>query len=125
MMSNAASRIDDIERRPIMVIEGSPYREIIVDRDWIKDPHVFRLSADIVDVSLEREFGRVHADHHQSFILVFLSPGADIRKRAQPIDTRVRPDVDEDNLPTQSGRRQWLRVEPPGREAERRQLTCL
>src|SRR5262245_14550586 len=115
MMSDTPPRIDDIECRPIMVIESSPYSKIIVNRDRIVDLHLFCGSTDIVDVSLERELRRVHADHYQSLILIFLGPGANIGKRAQPIDTCVRPEVDEDDFSTQAGSRQRRRVEPPGR----------
>ena len=66
--------------------------------------------------------GVVHADHDQSLMLVFLGPRADIGQRAQPIDAGVGPGIDEQTLPRSAGRRQWLRIEPSGRAAERRQF---
>ena len=122
-MSNTPLRIDEIEGRPVLVLERAPYRVVVVDRDRIIDPHGLRGSSNIIDVSLECELRRVHADHHQSLILVFLGPRADIGKRAQPVDAGIGPEVDEDDLAAQAGRRQRLRVEPPGRAAKRRQLT--
>src|SRR5712691_2336466 len=82
MMSNMPLRIDEIEGRPILVVESTPYRMVAIDRDRIIDPHVLRGPANVIDVFLEFELRRVYADHHQSSILVFLGPRADIGKRA-------------------------------------------
>ena len=82
MMANMPLRIDEIERRPILVLESTPYRIVVIDRDRIVDLHVLRGSANVIDVFLEFELRRVHADHHQSLILVFLGPRADIGKLA-------------------------------------------
>src|SRR5437763_11598440 len=80
MMSNLSPRIDEIEGGPVLVLERTPYRMVAIDRDRIIDSHVLRGPANVLDVLLERELGRVHADHHESRILVFLGPRADIRK---------------------------------------------
>src|SRR5437870_9366143 len=74
MMANAPLRIDEIEGRPIFVVESTPYRIIAIDRDWIVDPHVLRCPANVIDVFLECELRRVHTDHHQTLLLVFLGP---------------------------------------------------
>ena len=95
---------------------------VVIDRDRIVDPHVLHGPADVVEVFLERELRRVHADHHQSLILVLLGPRADVGKRAQPVDAGVGPELDQDDLSPQAGRRQRRRVEPRGRAAERGQL---
>ena len=50
-----------------------------------------------------RELRRVHADHHQSLVLVLLGPGADIGQRAQPVDAGVGPEIDEHDLAAQAG----------------------
>src|SRR5882672_9700700 len=84
MMSNMPLRIDEIEGRPILVPESTPYRMVAIDRDRIIDPHVLRGSANVIDVSLELELRRMHADHHQPLIPVFLGPRADIGKCAYP-----------------------------------------
>src|SRR5882724_2804877 len=62
MMSNTLLRIDEIEGRPICVLEGTPYRTVAIDRDRIIDPHVLRGSANVIDVFLEFELRRVHTD---------------------------------------------------------------
>src|SRR6266536_1014693 len=80
MMSNVPLRVDEVEGRPIVVVESMPYRMVVVDRDRIIDSHVLRGSANVTDVLLKCELRRVHADHYQSVILVFLGPRADIGK---------------------------------------------
>ena len=95
-------RIDEIEGRPIVVLECTPDRIVVIDRDRIGDPHVLGGSAHVLEVVLKGELRRVHADHHQSVILVFLGRGADIGKCAQPIDAGVGPEVDEDDFPRRS-----------------------
>ena len=55
---------------------------VVVDRDRAIDPHLPHGPADVIDVSLERELGCVHADYHQSLAAVFPGPGADIGKLA-------------------------------------------
>ena len=122
MMPDAPLRIDDVERRPIVIVERPPHRKIIVDGDGIIDFHLLRGLTDVVDVSLKHELGRVHADNDQSLVLVSLGPRAHMRKCAEPIDTGVSPEVDENDLPAQVRRRQRPRVEPPGRAGEGRCL---
>src|SRR5260370_32212093 len=78
MMSNTPLRIDEIEGRPILIVESAPYRMVAIDRESIIDPHLLRGSANVIDVFLKCELMRVHADHHQSLVLVFLVPRADI-----------------------------------------------
>ncbi len=80
MMSNTPLRIDEIEGRPIVVRESPPDRIVVIDRDRILDPHVLRGPANVLDVVLKCELRRVHADHDQSVIPVFLGPRAHIGK---------------------------------------------
>src|SRR4029453_9926535 len=53
MMANAPLRIDKIEGRPIFVLESTPYRIVIIDRDRVIDLHVLRGSANVIDAFLE------------------------------------------------------------------------
>jgi hypothetical protein len=39
----------------------------------------------------------VDADDHESLVAVLLVPGADVAERAEPVDARVRPEVDQDD----------------------------
>ena len=90
-----------IERRPVLVVEGSPDGMVTVDRDWIVDPQVFDGLAHIGQIFLKREFRRVDADHYQALIAIFLVPHADIGERSQPVDAGVGSELDEDDLSAQ------------------------
>jgi len=63
-----------------VVPEGTPYRVVVVNRDWVTDPHVLHGTTDVIGVFLERELGCMDSDHHQPLVRVFTGPGADIRK---------------------------------------------
>jgi len=91
MMSNLPLRIDEIEGRPIVIVERTPDHIVAIDRDWIINPHVLRRAANIIEVSFEFELRRVYADHYQPVIPVFLGPGAHIGQCTQPIDTSESP----------------------------------
>ena len=115
-------RIDEIERRPGLVPECAPNGVVVVDRDRVVDLHVLHGPANVGDVLFEFELRRMDADHHQSLVLVFLGPGADIRKLAPPVDAGVGPEVDQDDLAAQRLRRQRRRIQPFVRALERCQL---
>src|SRR5262245_25660403 len=101
MMPNTSLRIDEIQCRPSLVPESAPYDVVIIDRDRVINVHVFDRSAHIVQILLKSELRRVDSDHHQSLILVFLRPRAHVRKRAQPVDAGVSPEIDEDDFSTE------------------------
>src|SRR5262249_49627545 len=98
MMADATLNVDEIVRRPILVVEGPPDRIVVVDGDVIADLEVDDRLLHVVDALLEGEFGRVHADHDQALILVLLGPGADVGKRPQTVDAGVGPEIDQDDL---------------------------
>src|SRR5262245_3043958 len=104
-MANATLCIDEIKRWPILVLEGAPYGMVVIGRDGVTDLHVLHGPTHVVQVLFEFELWRVDADHHQSLIPVFLRPGANISKRAPPVDAGVGPEVDQNNLSAQSRRR--------------------
>ena len=122
MMPDAPLRVGEVQGGPVVVGEGTPDRVVVVDRDRVVDPHVAHGAADIAEVVLEAELGGVHPDHDQPVIGVFPGPGPEVGKLAEPVDAGVGPEVDQDDLPVQVGRRQRRRVEPPGRAVERRQF---
>src|SRR5262249_43022352 len=109
---DAALRIDEIQRGPILVAETAPYDVLAVDRDRIVDAHVLHGPADVARVLFERELRRVDADHHQALIAIFLVPGADVGHGAAPVDAGVSPEIDEHDLPAQGLRGQGRRIEP-------------
>jgi hypothetical protein len=123
MVPELPLRVDEVEGRPVSVAEGIPDRVVVVDRDRIVDPQVSGGSAEVVEVVLDVELGRMDADHHQAVVLVPLGPGAEVGKLAEPVDAGVGPEVDQNGVAIQVGRCQWRRVEPAAGAEERRQLT--
>src|SRR4030095_15222242 len=104
MVSNSSSRIDEIERRPIMVVEGSPDRILAVDGHGIPDSLFADRAANVDDILLETELPRVHTDHDEPLIGVLRCPRAHVWKRASPIDARVRPELHEHYFAAKIGR---------------------
>src|SRR5215467_3684872 len=102
VMAQSPLGVDKIESWPILVLECAPYREIIVDRDRIRQSHVLHGTANVIDIPLEWELGGVHPNHDQSEILVLLRPSANVWSCAQPVDAGIGPDIDEDDFSTQA-----------------------
>src|SRR5262245_21365725 len=100
VLTNASPDVDEIESRPVLVVEGAPDCVVVVDRDWVLDSHLPHGTTDVVDVLLESELRCVHPDHDEAFV-VLLRPCANIRQGAQPIDAGIGPEVDEHDLPGQ------------------------
>src|SRR5262245_15884307 len=98
MMANPPLPIDEIEGRPIVVVERTPDGVIVIDRNWILDLHGLHGAANVLDVVLEGKLRRMHADHHHSVLPVFLGPRTDIGQGAYPIDAGIGAEVDEDDL---------------------------
>src|SRR2546427_12333339 len=107
MVANATLGVDEVERWPVIVGERTPYGVVAVDGDRVLDPHFLCGAPDVVEVLLKLELRRVRTDHDQPLILVPLGPGADIRKRPQPVDARVGPELHQDDAPTQTVWREW------------------
>src|SRR5437867_2632206 len=103
-------RVVDVHGRPVVVVEGAPHRVVGVEGDRIVDALDLRGPADVVGLALERELRRVDADNDQALIRVLVVPRADITERAQPVDARIRPEVDEHDLPAQALRGERLGV---------------
>src|SRR5690349_1911719 len=49
VIANASSRIDEIQRRPILIIERAPYGVVVVDSDWVLDSHLAHRAAHVLD----------------------------------------------------------------------------
>src|SRR5918994_1181454 len=65
LVADDAVRVDEVERRPVAVVEGAPDFEVVVDRDRVVDPPLRRRLPNTVDVVLERELRRVDSDDDQ------------------------------------------------------------
>src|SRR5215813_2460138 len=98
-MPDASLRVGEVESGPVMVVEGTPYRVVVIGRNRVTDPHVLHGAADVIGVSLECELGCVDADHDQALARVLPGPGADVGKLAQPVDAGIRPEADQDDVP--------------------------
>src|SRR5690348_16807469 len=55
VMPDPPLRVPEVESRPEVVVEGTPYLVVAVDRDGVVNPHVLHGAADVVGVVLERE----------------------------------------------------------------------
>src|SRR5215468_10277239 len=91
MMPDTTLRIDEIERRPILVAERAPYDVVVVDGDRVVDTQVFNGPAHVHAAFFKRELRGVDADDHQSLIFVFLGPCANVGKRAQIARMQRKP----------------------------------
>jgi hypothetical protein len=103
MLTNASPRVDEIERRPVVVVEGAPDCVVAVERDRVLDAHLSRSPTDVLDIALESKLRRMDADHDQP-LPILLRPGAHIRQRAQPVDARVGPELDQHDFAAQGVR---------------------
>src|SRR4051794_31571504 len=114
--------VDEVERRPVVVVECAPDLVVVVQRDRIVDPALLRRLPHALHVVLERELRRVDSDDDQPVIAIGARPRAYVRLRAQPVDAGERPEVDEHDAAAQIRRAQRAGVEPRARPAERRHV---
>jgi hypothetical protein len=101
VVPDPALRIGEVRGRPVPVGESGPDRVGGVECDRVLDPQRRRGLANVVGIPLEWELRRVDADDDQPVVAVLLAPCAKVAERAEPVDARVRPEVDEHDLPAQ------------------------
>src|SRR5207249_5448069 len=119
VMPDLTLRVDEVEGGPVVVGEGTPDGEVVVDRDRIVDLSRLYRPAHVVEIVLELELWRVDADYDQPMIQVPLSPSSEVRLRAEPVDAGVGPELHDHDVPSEGSRRQRRRVEPRGGAVER------
>jgi hypothetical protein len=100
--------VDEVERRPVVVIERAPDLVVVVDRDRIVDLSRLDRLTDAVDLVLESELRRMDPDNHESVVSVRPRPRADVRLLAKPVDACQGPEVHEDDVTPQLGGTEWL-----------------
>ncbi len=122
MVADAPLDIDEVMRRPKLVVERLPDGQVVVLRHRIGDAQVGDCPADIGLGFFEGEFRRVHADHHQPVILVLFRPGFDIGQGAQTVDAGIGPEIHQHHLAPQLFARQWRRIQPLRRAGQFGQL---
>ena len=65
-VADAAAAVDQVVRRPVLVLVRVPGREVVVERDRIVDAEPLDCGAHVAEAVLERELRRVHAEDHQA-----------------------------------------------------------
>ena len=123
VVPDPALRVCEVDGRPVPVGEGAPDPVVAVEGDRVLDPHGLRGLADVFGLALERKLRRVDADDDQASIAVLLRPGANVGQRAEPVDAGVRPEIDENDPPTQLRRSERRGIQPAGRPVEAREVT--
>src|SRR3954467_5652495 len=114
--------VDEVERRPVVVVECAPDLVVVVQRDRVVDLALVRRLPHTLDVALERELRRVDSDDDQPVVAIGVRPRPDVWLRAQPVDAGERPEVDEHDAAAQIGRAERVGVEPLRGPAERRHV---
>ncbi len=104
--------VDQVVGRPIVVVKGAPQLAVVVDGDRIGDAEIPDGLFDIGLVALKGEFRGVDADDNQALIAIGLVPGLHIGQRAQTVDARIGPEIDQHDLATQALWREWPRIDP-------------
>jgi hypothetical protein len=82
VVADDAVGVDEVQRRPVVVVEGAPNCVVVVDRDRVVDPSLGGRLPDAADLMLERELWGVDADDDHPVVSVGLRPGADVRLSA-------------------------------------------
>jgi hypothetical protein len=114
MMADAAIGADEIDRRPGLIVERPPDREVIVDHDGVADAERDRCFQHIAGIPLEGEFRCVHADHHKSALTNHLVHDASRDAITTGPDGRV----------TATASKNHRGVSPRGQRPRHRRLAC-
>src|SRR5882724_1830512 len=102
MSPDSALCVDDIMGRPVLIVEPPPDRIVAVERDRVGDAQVMHGLTYIAEVLFEGKLGRMNANYHESVLLVLLVPAAHVGQRAQAVDARVGPEVDQHDFAAQA-----------------------
>ena len=63
--ANAPRGIDEVMRRPVLVVESLPDRVVVVERHRVAHAEVSDGPAHVAEVLFKGEFRRMHADDHE------------------------------------------------------------
>lgn len=99
--SNATALVNQIHRWPCPGIVPFPIREIIVERNRIRNIEATDSLPDIRRFMLIIEFGRVYSDNDKTAAGVSIVPLPQTRQFVSTIDSAERPKLDQHNLAAQ------------------------
>ena len=79
VISNASLAIDEIVRRPVFIVEGSPDRVVAIDRNGVDDLQIANRFFHIGALFFEGEFRRMHANNDQTRVFILRCPSLHVR----------------------------------------------
>jgi hypothetical protein len=120
-VADPAVAVDEVDGGPVPVRQRLPDGEVVVEDDRVVDAQLADGAAHVLEVVLEPELRAMHSDDDEPAVAVSLGPSADVRQGPQPVDARVRPDVDEDDAPAQLLGPERFGVQPDARTVECRE----
>lgn len=85
-------------RWPVTICIGIPGRKIIIECYWVFDACFLRCFSDIIFYFFKRKFWSMNADDDEPIIGIFLVPCIEVWLSTDTVDTRVCPEIYEDNL---------------------------
>ncbi len=112
VIPNSPFRIDEILRRPVLVVERLPNPVLAVDGDRKTNLQIAHGVFYVHRFVLERELRRVHADHNQAGIFIFCRPTLHVGQRSKRVDAGVSPEINKHNLSAKRLAVQGSGVEP-------------
>jgi hypothetical protein len=104
--------VDDVLRRPVLIVVGVPRRIVVVLRDRILDAMALDRGLDVAGHLLEWKLRCMNAYDDKPSFFVGVIQFRDVWQRAGAVDAPVCPEIDEDDFPAQISNAQWAGVEP-------------
>ena len=111
-VSDHPSLVNQMEGRPIPGVVALPYCEVVVDGNRVREPEPLHGILHVVEFPFPEELRRVDTDDDESLARVLLVPCLDPRQRPLTIDSPIRPEFQEHDLPPKVLELQWLGVDP-------------
>src|SRR5258708_6064499 len=97
-LPNVSLAIDEIVRRPILVLVCIPGSIIIVLGNRVVNPKPTDCIYDIGVIFLKLKLWSVYTDDNQSLIFIRVVPSSDIGECANTVNTGIRPEINQDDF---------------------------
>ncbi|MNE72076.1 hypothetical protein D3C80_1679880 [compost metagenome] len=101
-ISNLPLGIDKIVGWPVLVIERTPDRVVVINGHRVVDSQLGDFVAHVADDLFVAVFRGVNANHHQAILLVFLRPVDDVRQAVLAVDAVISPEIHQYHLAAQA-----------------------